>query len=430
MTTEASSPPELRPLAPTWLDRFFWTAWVPMAWLLPASLLSLFWTVGGGGWDVLILVMVSPVALPAYALLNLLPRRILRKRHGFEAGSTPLTVLLALHWWGLICTILFWRGTGDSGTSDSMVGEAFWWMPEELETVLSSSGLWLWLLTAAGLLVYALSRGARSAAATPRRPQRFAARWVGPILAIALPPLAMMLAVSITYAAGNDRQTDAAGQTEAQALSQSVEASRGAMSANWNTLQAQIVPLRTAITADDWQVTSSAELGDNDWLTTGIDGSTELDSNRDPLPGYRLATGWMVPLDGSYDDARTRVAAAVSAQGWQLTDTLEGHVLDNEALPSWGGWRYEDAEGYEYVVLVWPAVDESMSPELGGRLEPAGTHATITAISPEYWRGSGYESFWNEAVGAKGPQRISEERFPASEWPTLGEVESATYYGW
>jgi len=106
------------------IHEFAWRAWIPVSWGLPL-LFVLFGFVGGpGGWESLIVLLLSPIIVPVVGLLGMLPRMILtRTRH--RAMQREITWLLFLNWWATAMVIVAMPGTGDSGELPSFLGDVF-----------------------------------------------------------------------------------------------------------------------------------------------------------------------------------------------------------------------------------------------------------------------------------------------------------------
>lgn len=134
------------------LGRVTYRLWPWMAWLLPVALFVLMAACGAGGWEMLFVMLYSPIILPAYALLSLLPRLIIRKS-GRRATPHSVGVLLVVHWCSLTAFALFVRGYGDSGSLDSAMGEILGWLPESVENAVSLLGALIALFSWLGVLV-------------------------------------------------------------------------------------------------------------------------------------------------------------------------------------------------------------------------------------------------------------------------------------
>lgn len=137
------------------LGRVAYQLWPWMAWLLPVALFALIAVAGAGGWELLFVMMYSPIILPAYALLSLLPRLIIRKS-GRRETPHSVGVLLVIHWCSLAAFALFVRGYGDSGSLDSAIGELFGRLPESVENTVSLLGALIALISWVEVLVFSI----------------------------------------------------------------------------------------------------------------------------------------------------------------------------------------------------------------------------------------------------------------------------------
>lgn len=134
------------------LGKITYRLWPWMAWLLPVALFALIAVAGAGGWEMLVVMLYSPIILPAYALLSLLPRLIIR-RSGRRATPHSVGVLLVVHWCSLAVGALFVCGYGDSGSLDSAMGEFLGWLPESVENSVSLLGILIALISWLGVLI-------------------------------------------------------------------------------------------------------------------------------------------------------------------------------------------------------------------------------------------------------------------------------------
>ncbi len=403
---------------PAPFNGFIWCAWVWMAWLFPAFLFMLLWAGEAGGWEQLILLLASPLLVPLYALLNLLPRRIIRKRTSQPNGSTTLTCLLLLHWWGLAILAVFFRGTGDSGGVSSFAGELLWWLPPVSEQWFSLLGGGISGLAWLAVLLSSLrSTGRRY----PNGPKQ---RWIWTSAALLVPPLAILLALVTMYGSSLNGERDAAGNRESDVLALTVEETRAAQNARWDALQGELVGLRSGISASGWTAErtdySSSGIVDGSGLGFGF----ELESFRDPLPSYTLEVIWRTTLEERYADARDRVSALASQQGWKSeaserfteVDAAGHEILVAEEL------RFSDTRHNRFGIKVSLPRDD-----LGQPLEDGLTVVTVYAQSPEFWKEGGYLYEWADAATPAELNEFAGATFSGSDWPELRLFQARRY---
>jgi hypothetical protein len=94
--------------------------WSYVAWGLPLFLILRGFLGDTGGWEALLLLIASPVLVPALGLLGMLPRFLLRRK-GVRVPPPPLVWLLWVHWCAWIGHVLALPGTGDSGSAPSLL---------------------------------------------------------------------------------------------------------------------------------------------------------------------------------------------------------------------------------------------------------------------------------------------------------------------
>lgn len=89
----------------TRLGGILWRWWLAIAWFLPPFLFILHSALGGIDLGTQVVLMLSPVLLPLFALTALLPRFVLRRR-GFTTAPGSIVILMSAHWIGLLCFTL------------------------------------------------------------------------------------------------------------------------------------------------------------------------------------------------------------------------------------------------------------------------------------------------------------------------------------
>lgn len=409
-----STGPVASPPQPGDVSGFVWQLWPWMAWLLPVMLYGLIARGDAGGWEMLFLLFASPLVLPAYALLNLLPRRMLRKRG--MPGSTSLTTLLLLHWWGLATLALFWRGTGDSGSTDSVFGNIIWWLPESLEGVLALTGALVALASwIALLLLPELSRpGAKR-------------RSFWPWAALVAPPLAVALTISLISAGSVIGEKDAAGNTEYDAMQISAAEARGIQESRWNDFQAELVPLRSAIAPGGWVALANSYVRSGATNLAGLVSGYDLESYREVLPSYALGIIWRAEIDQPLEDAVPRMHELAAAQGWALewSDTDERDTGEEPTRLLGELMLFTDQEGNSFSIDARLPSDAQGFP-----MDAAFTVITVKAESAEYWKEDGFDFDW---FGEATPEELehvfgpSPRTFAANEWPELRFFQVGRY---
>ncbi|EYT54932.1 hypothetical protein H490_0108310 [Leucobacter sp. UCD-THU] len=265
---------------PSLINRAVWSGWKAIAWGLPILLLVVLWTSGSDGWDVLVISLLSPVLVPTMALLDLIPYFRLRKlRPGIGAAPSAVTALMLVHWWGFAIFGLSLRGVGDSGGLDSVLGNALFRLPEQLEGMLALGG---GLVSAAAwLAAVAVAFGADGTG-----PVRATSQW--PWAALVAPPVFVAILIGALFGASLDGERDGAGSTESAVAWMPQDEARALQQTRWDETQQRLVPLREAISDDDWRI----DAGFFGYLDAGVGYNTRLDSNRsfafDEWPELRL----------------------------------------------------------------------------------------------------------------------------------------------
>lgn len=161
-----------------------WRTWTWVAWFL-ALFIPFHSVFFDAGWESLVLWVFSPILVPGFALLNLLPRFVLRRR-GHMNTPLPIATILPVHWALVFTAVLSLGGTTDAGDLPSglslLVGQPLWPDVEESITLVCAIGaLSMWL--AMVILSFILKPSTR---------------WRGRVLA---PALAWSTAVSLIVAA-------------------------------------------------------------------------------------------------------------------------------------------------------------------------------------------------------------------------------------
>ncbi len=402
----ALTAPTERP-EPSSFNALIWWLWPLMAWLFPVLLFVLVFSSDAGGWEMLFLLMFSPVILPVYALLNLIPRRIIRKGEDLPHGSTGLTTLLILHWWGLATFAVFFQGIGDSGGLPSLIGDLLRWLPDGSGGAICLLGGTLSVLAWIGLLMYPTK---------PVRQKPLKTPWLWPLLAFAVPPLTITLALTLVYANGLDSEPDAGGTSESQALALSVEETQEVQNSRWNALQAELVPLRTSIAADGWIAVAERYPRDGIVNESGLTNAYDLRSYRSSAPSYTIGTIWQTQLPESFSEARARVGELAAQQSW------EALRVDVESLAGDDGqdlvvaeelFFAGDSETRFQVNIEFPRNNE------GKFVDEGISIVTIQARSAEFWKEGGFAYERENAVTPAELDEFAGVTFASNEWPEL-----------
>lgn len=85
-------------------NELVWIMWIPCAFLLPAAI-AVVRLIGGAGWELVMMIMFSPIWIPLLGIAEWLPRIILRAR-SFRRSPTVLTGLFFSHW--MCVLVVFW----------------------------------------------------------------------------------------------------------------------------------------------------------------------------------------------------------------------------------------------------------------------------------------------------------------------------------
>lgn len=285
------------------IHSFVWGLWPWMNWGLPV--IAMF-TIGNGGWMALLLLVASPVLVPALGLLGSLPRFLLRKS-GISTTPAPITTLLFVQWWAWAAAMITPAGATDGspipavmqGLSTAPLSGGF------LQAVmLAGGGIALACWTA--VLVLAIVLRTRTAPSSPSKRWTLVA-WIAAFILPALFAATIWLGGVVTA-----QQRDAAGDTvaEVQALPLSVQAERALE--RHEQAQGQLSLVRGMIADDGWQVT--------DW---GVNTRTTFSDSVDSY-GFDLRFEHEIVAEGDVDvDAIER---ELIGQGW--TEDVRGALVD------------------------------------------------------------------------------------------------------
>ncbi|MFE6735137.1 hypothetical protein [Microbacterium sp. NPDC057650] len=350
-TSEAVDAPTAREVPPDRFLSFVWQAWPWMNWLMPA-----FFCVSGlfreGGWMALIMLMVSPILIPAAGLLQSLPRMLLR-RSGARQAPAPIAPLLFVTWWSWFLLAISMQDAGDGPTTPSILENITGTIQSSsfLGAVLGAAALGI-LLSGFAILMLAvtLPRGAASS-----RPWRITAM----VSVVAVPALIFGFVFAFASAAAAEVQarTDAAGDTVAEAQARSLEEQGQLAAQRYEKNQRTLSEVRALIAPDGW-----AEAAGGGAPTRDAPGcSREVDCydvfagfssdafgedgpriDLDALETRLTAQGWE---KGRWFGAEDRGLVVTDADGAELTVTDWGEISLNS--PAWWGDWYDFADQIE-----------------------------------------------------------------------------------
>ncbi|GAA2853835.1 hypothetical protein [Microbacterium arabinogalactanolyticum] len=346
---------------------FTWRVWPWMSWLLPVLFVG-HGFFGGGGWETLFLLLISPILVPAAGLLGSLPRFVLR-RAGSTAVPAPITWVLFVHWWSWIVASMSMRGATDAAPTPSMMqGLAGGQLSSGYSDTLFIGGLVVVLVSWVAIVVLALARGRL----------RQSRRWtvIAWVAAFAAPLLIAGLVVG--GCALSQQQADAAGETHAHATALPLEEQTARLEQRYEASQRMLAEVRALIAKDGWRV-DAKEIDDLHGCTDTL------------WDCYRFQLGFRAEPTGDFD--------------------LE------ESMPALRdlGWRVSRDAGAVGIV----------------RLRGEGPHGEVLSISQHTDDGavevSLYTGFWWDEAHDGAASAISidglvdDDRFAADEWPSLAD---------
>ena len=424
-------------------NEIVWKAWPFLAWLLPLTLVLMVTGSDSGGWETLFVILASPILLPVAALVCLVPRMILRRRGGFRSSTTLVSVAMVVHWWSLVTFALSHRGTGDSGTTDSVLAGLFSSLGEKQEALLNAGSAIVAVLswgcaTVFAVLAVSSSPAAPSPAASSPESPVSPASPVSPVpLALLASPAPRSLpqgrprAVLVTVAAvvaplvaiSAGIVGVAQGQRDLMAL-----AERQMLA--WDTAQQRLAPVRGGIAQAGWYSDTGGVLQRYD--------------------GYEFVVGWQVRPSGSPEEVEARVIEVAEDAGWALSAVEDPGPEVLSALSAVSG------DGYELYVefsgsQIWQAGAGDSEVEGGaadgsaaegsaaaGPADGPFTRVTLSMLTPrEVDRRSGKVDWRHLATtGALGKELDLKpldrgdpvRSFGAGEWPSLPQQQLSSFY--
>lgn len=365
----------------------------------PLFLFLIYFTSDTASWDVFILIPLSPVIIVAYALLNMIPRRIIGKNKALPDGSALLICLLLVHWWALIIFEQFAYGS---------VGN-FRWLSSETAATFAIFSLFVSLLAWFGLLLSPTFDTAHS-----RRKKQ----WLWRLAALVLPPLIVAGILSVLCIGVTSPQKDAGGMTEMKALTVSGTRALEQRESRWDGLQQAIVPLRDDIAADGWIPLSDWYGFDLEQLSSGVMRADGLESSRTSFASYTVNAVWQLEVSAPLDTVRERIREVVDEHAWTspVPPKDKRIELDGQRQLVIEQFTLTDSKGTWVTISVQlPRTDHFEYVDDGTSV------VTVHAESPEYWQEKGFLDDWRAATNSPGLDEHS--TFTSQEWPEMRSVQ-------
>lgn len=352
----------------------FWRAWRWLAWALPVALIAMRVFLGGG-WEVFILVLYSPIIIAIAGFLGWLPRFILRKR-GFTTAPASAVVFITAYWSGLFWYLLALPAVGDSGSEPSMMRNMLPFMSERYEGYAQQMALMVSVSAFVGALITAgVATPPTAASATNTGGVKRGAGW-GLVGALFLTPVVIVGAAGLIEVVSLHGPEDAAGNQQADVMSLDADAVRELHQSRWDELQAQLVDLRGSIAEDGWDASGSS--GPDDY------------AYRERPDMYHVAIEWSLIVDADDPAASmTWLADRATEAGWTLAE---------DPLPE--GFSATSSTGAKFQAYRFPATDTAN-----------GTKIVIRAQSADYWMEKTAVTW--ASLDTDGP------RYRYDEWPAL-----------
>ncbi|MDQ0642862.1 hypothetical protein [Microbacterium murale] len=349
--------PKPRPVRQRGIHAFVWDAWPWVNWLLPIFFCFHGW-LGSGGWETLLLTVLSPIIVPVFALLASLPRLILRKR-GHTTAPGPMVWLLFLNGWSWFIAPLTIPGPTDGATIPSLL--------QSLVVVPLSDGF-QGLMFIGCCILGALSWVALLVLAGTLHPLPATAVGIWRIISWGSAFLVPMLfAVTVVIGVGTTaNHLDAASETSGLVHSRSLQDQAELATERYEQTQQAVSEIRALIADDDWHMLGGLE--------------------RNPYACRSLNMDcYLINADFSHDTAgtgldRDALIAQIESLGWKPTE----------------GGRLVDADGREL----------QLSTDEGGFVQ-------VDVESPWWWGDS-----WDIQDVLPDPG-TRPETYAADEWPSL-----------
>lgn len=358
--------------APDGIQGFVWALWPWMNWVLPAFMVLHGFVLGTGGWESLMLLVGSPVIVPAAGLLGALPRFVLRKR-GHATTPGPIVWLLFVNWWGWVTLTITMPGVGDSGAVPSVL-RGLVTAPLSLmyEQIMFAVAVLVALLAWIAILVLAC---VVRVPVPPRRTWTLAS-WV----ALFAMPVVLIAAVwaGVIF---TTQQRDAAGDTVAEVEAMPIAAQAARAEASYEVTQQKLSQVREVIAEDGW----SARDEDGAWVVGSGFGSSYGACTGADAECYTFEVGFeFAQKPAGFDGRDAGFAEELEVLGWKASNRA-------------GEWT--DADGFTVDIVPWP----------DGRLE-------VSIESPAWW---GKTHDIGEQLGEADADRGLARTYRYDEWPPL-----------
>ncbi|WP_258933032.1 hypothetical protein [Nesterenkonia pannonica] len=309
-----------------------WGLWPLMSWGMPV-LIVFFPAISppGGGWHALVLLLLSPVIVGGAGLLGSLPRMLLR-RAGHTSAPAGMLWLLILHWWSWIPIILTFRDVTDGPVPSLLTHMLPVGLSHESQDTLQMVALAVLIFSWAAILVSAASK---------RPPRQVRLGLAAGYAAVAAAPALAALGVVIA-AADSASQQDAAGDRPTVVRQLSTDEQRERYESRYLELQESVVPVREAVSAEDWEATARLDGYDAERSPTGFD-----------IYYLSLHFSKDISLD---DEVLEQVHEALTGSGWEPAASFVEPATD-----------YEHANGAEL------------------RINDSGERFALRVTSPQWW---------------------------------------------
>ena len=394
---------------PTGLAGVAWRLWLPLVWILPAGLFAVKMLSESAGWEVLFLLLGSPLWIPACGFLGILPRFIMRKR-GFAAAPGSVVALMVASGWGLCFGLLAMRASGDSGTDDSPLGLAFPALSPRAEDALSMMGFLVFI----GAFIVALVL----ASALPQRTGARPHTWLA-LLALVLVPVVMVGVALVGERIAMHGAPDFSGKQEVDVVALTADERMAREEQAWDDAQEALVPLRERIAPGGWLVGPGGIVGEQvtgEWTTFTAQATWERYVMEEPGAAAEEARaaardlGWQLPHSQDRFGQKEAAERVFRNDADQITNVV--YQLEDER-----GNRLMIAEGRTAGDAAGDSEDE---------WRPGDRRLlSVQIVSGDYWSGGELADWLRAAaqdpdVDRSGP---GSREFAADEWPELILIE-------
>lgn len=367
--------PQPRP-KPTGIRGFTWAIWPWMSWILPAFF-TFHGFLGGGGWGTLLLMLASPIFIPAMGLLGMLPRFILRKK-GHAAAPAPIVWLLFVNWWAWFALTITMQDAGDSGPTDTLLRATLTArLSTEYEQIIFLAAVAIAMASWVAVLILAIRQPPPVPGAPTRDGSWDAVSWNAAFLVPALLVATVFAGVQLTAL-----QQDAAGDTVAAVEALPIETQAQRAESNYALTQQRLSQVRELISDDDWVLREE----DGNWVGSSGFGSSYGACGGADADCYTFDAGFRLELPpAGFDPEGAEFTAQLRELGWTATDRA---------------WEWTDADGFSLDVLHY-ANDDGV---------------TVEIASPSWW-GDTYEL--RQVIGERDDSGLGRP-YRFDEWPPLG----------